>query len=195
MVDAWKLYVKWAVVIAIITALSFGIGYNWGLHRGSAVCFESSQIEDSPGIASSGVSTSTIAVYVVGEVAKPGVYYLPAGSRIVDAIRLAGGLTASADMASINMAMKLSDGMQIYVAPVGGLQGTGGVPSGDGKIHINVASADELESLPGIGPVLAKRIIEYRETHGPFQRVEDLLNVSGIGEKRLEQIRPYIAVP
>ena len=195
MIDAWKMYVKWAVVIAIITALSFGIGYNWGLHRGSGVCLGSSQVKGSPDIATSGVSTSTIAVYVVGEVVRPGVYYLPTGSRIVDAIRLAGGLTASADMTSINMAMRLSDGMQIYVAPVGGSQGAGGLSSGDGKIHINVASADELQTLPGIGPVLAKRIIEYRETHGPFQKIEDLLDVSGIGEKRLEQIRPYIAVP
>jgi len=189
--------VKWAVVIGIITAFSFGIGYNIGMRKGSLSCIASPSYtqQDADGSES---STSTVAVYVVGEVVKPGVYYLPAGSRIVDAVNLAGGLTASADMVSINMAMKLVDGMQIYVPPINHrrqAKDVSGLPLLDGKIHLNMATEKELESLPGIGPVLAKRIVEYRKMHGPFRRIEDLLKVSGIGAKRFEQIRSYITIP
>lgn len=120
-------------------------------------------------------------VHIVGEVASPGMYQLPLGARLVDAVFAAGGLTEQADNSSVNLARQLSDGEQVIVFKVGDANETGGVAAG-GLVSINRATAEQLEELPGIGPALSARIIAYRDANGGFKAKEDLLNVSGIGD-------------
>lgn len=116
---------------------------------------------------------------------------LPAGSRVVDAIEAAGGATPSAVLAGVNLAAALVDGSQIVVPAVV----DGRAATDDGMVAINTASAAELEGLPGVGPVLAGRIVAHRDANGSFGTIEDLLDVSGIGEAILAQIRPFVRVP
>jgi len=120
-------------------------------------------------------------VHIVGEVNTPGMYQLPIGARLVDAVFAAGGLTEDADNSSVNLARELSDGEQIVVYKIGE-QGTTDSISSGGLISINRATAEQLEDLPGIGPALSARIIAYREANGGFKSKEDLKNVSGIGD-------------
>ena len=120
-------------------------------------------------------------VHIVGEVSSPGMYQLPLGARLVDAVFAAGGLTDEADNSSVNLARELSDGEQVVVYKVGEAAEAGGSIS-SGLISINRATAQQLEELPGIGPALSARIIAYRDANGGFKKKEDLLNVSGIGD-------------
>lgn len=157
-------------------------------------------------------ASEEIVVHVAGAVKNPGVVRVPRGSRVDDAVRAAGGFSAQADPDSINLAHPLEDGVQVYVPRKGDVvqverrvgsvsapAETGRVPTGhqeppSGKVNINTASAEQLESLPGIGPVTARAIIEYRKQNGGFRSVDELIEVHGIGPKRLEQIRPYVVV-
>ena len=146
-----------------------------------------------------------IVVDVAGWVRRPGVYQLHEGDRIIDAIEQAGGARHGADLTSLNLAALLTDGEQILVGKAGGVSGgvgsgtsTGSGGGGAGGesdvVNLNTATLDQLETLSGIGEVLAQRILDYREEHGPFKAVEDLLNVSGIGDKRLADLKPHITV-
>ncbi len=146
---------------------------------------------------------SQVVVYVSGEVLRPGVYALNSEHRVAEALGAAGGPTADADLDRINLAMRLNDEDQIHVPSIGGggstgvgsVQPEGSSPStASGKLNVNTATAEELESLPGIGASRAAAIVEYRNTHGPFQRVEDLVEVSGIGDGILGSIRDLIEV-
>ena len=123
-------------------------------------------------------------VHIVGEVKAPGMYQLPLGARLVDAVFAAGGLTQDADNSSVNLARELADGEQVIVFKVGE-QGAEGTSSQGGLISINRAGDKQLEELPGIGPALAGRIIAWREANGGFKSKNDLLKVSGIGESIL----------
>ena len=135
---------------------------------------------------------------VTGEVVSPGVYELPAGSRVIDAIKAAGGARPKAALSDLNLARVIKDGEQIYVDPIYKAGAT--IRSGSkaaaprGPININRASTSELDSLDGIGPVIAKRIIAYRTINGPFIAVEDLLKVSGIGDAKFAQFKEKIRV-
>lgn len=142
-----------------------------------------------------------IGVYVVGAVLNPRVYFLPYGSRVEDALEAAGGPTEEADLVRVNLAKRVYDEEQIYVPrlgeenpPLPPLSGSPGSQAG-GKININTATAAELETLPGIGPVLGQRIVDYRKANGPFAAIEDIKNVSGIGEATFEEIKELIFVP
>jgi competence protein ComEA len=126
-------------------------------------------------------------VHVVGEVASPGMYQLPIGARLVDAVFAAGGLTEDADNASVNLARELSDGEQIVVFSIS-QEGQSPGTNSSGQISLNRAGDKELEDLPGIGPALAGRIIAWREANGGFKSVQDLLKVSGIGESLLSGV-------
>jgi competence protein ComEA len=138
-----------------------------------------------------------VVVQVVGAVRHPGVYRLPAGSRARDAVRRAGGPRPRADLASVNLAALLADGEQVRVAALvaPGAAGAGASASGPPAIvHLNGASADDLDALDGIGPALAARIVAYRIAHGGFRSVDELDEVSGIGPARLEALRPRLAL-
>ena len=132
-------------------------------------------------------------VHIVGEVVTPGMYQLPLGARLVDAVFAAGGLTELADNSSVNLARELSDGEQVFVSSVNEQSETLGTSSG-GLISINRASDKELEELPGIGPALSARIIAWREANGGFKSIEDLLKVSGIGENLLSGIKDSVTL-
>jgi competence protein ComEA len=132
-------------------------------------------------------------VHIVGEVETPGMYQLPLGARLVDAVFAAGGLTDSADNSSVNLARELSDGEQVIVFSINDQDDTMGTTSG-GLISINRASNKQLEELPGIGPALSARIIAWREANGGFKSIEDLLKVSGIGENLLSGVMDLVTL-
>jgi competence protein ComEA len=135
-------------------------------------------------------------VHVTGAVCEPGVYTLSEGSRLADAVHAAGGLTDDSDPERINLAAFIADGQQILVPRR--KTDNGGTTEeplpGDGKIRINSATASELETLPGIGPVLAERIIHYRNQYGPFRDINDLRKVPGVGDKKLAEIAPFVVL-
>lgn len=135
----------------------------------------------------------SMTVHISGAVVRPGLVSIPDGSRMADAVAAAGGALPTADLGSINLARQIRDGDHVIVPVHGG--GSGGVPGEPAGIDINTASASELEALPGVGPVLADRIVAFRTDRGPFSSVEDLLDVPGIGEAKLAQMRDAIAEP
>ncbi len=133
------------------------------------------------------VSQQYLYVHVVGEVESPGMYQLPIGARLVDAVFAAGGLTEEADNSSVNLARELTDGEQIIVFSTS-QEGQAAGTTASGLVSLNRAGDKELEELPGIGPALAGRIIAWREANGGFKSVQDLLKVSGIGESLLSGV-------
>ncbi len=139
-----------------------------------------------------------IKVYVTGLVKSPGVYTMREGDRVDDAIKLAGGALDGADLSNVNLAEKVKDEQMIKVPKIGENDVSNDKSSGsnaaNGKININTATKEELDTLPGIGEVTAQRIIDFREQHGNFQKIEDIMNVSRIGPKLFEQIKDKITV-
>jgi competence protein ComEA len=133
-------------------------------------------------------------VHVVGAVREPGLYRLREGSRVADAVERAGGATPKADLALVNLAAPIADGTQILVparspTPAGG--GGGGGAEG-GPVHLNTATVEELDTLPGVGPVTAQKIVDFREENGAFASVDELDAVPGIGPARLEELRKLV---
>ena len=157
-----------------------------------------SEVVSAETIAPTQMVAPALVIDVTGEVVSPGVYELPAGSRVIDAIRAAGGAKAKAALSELNLARVIKDGEQIYVDLIytAGSRARAGskasVPRG--PININRATASDLDSLDGIGPVIAKRIIAFRTANGPFTAVEDLLKVSGIGDAKFAQFKEKIRV-
>lgn len=132
-------------------------------------------------------------VHVTGAVRKPGVYRVADGGRVIQAIKVAGGPTGAADLAAINLAAPLQDGQQVLVparlvAAAGG-QGRATPPAVGGPVSLSSATADQLDSLDGIGPTLAARIVAWRDQHGGFASIDQLMDVPGIGQTRLDAIR------
>ncbi|KYH31804.1 helix-hairpin-helix domain-containing protein [Neomoorella mulderi] len=164
-----------------------------------------------PGEAAAATKPATIQVHVAGAVQRPGVYELHAGARVNEAVSLAG-LLPEANPNALNLAAPLNDGQQVIVPRQGeeagavggngnfsgpGISGggtAGGTVKTGGKVNINTATLAELDSLPGIGPTLAQRIIDYRNQKGPFRTIEDLQNVSGIGSKKFADLKDLITV-
>jgi competence protein ComEA len=141
--------------------------------------------------------SGTVVVSVVGQVASPGLVTLPAGSRVADALAAAGGLLPEADPASVNGAAVLSDGQQIAVGVPGAAAPDAGPSAGSapgGLLNLNSATVAELDALPGIGPVLAQRIVDHRTQHGPFTSVDQLDDVSGIGPAIYADLVPRVTV-
>jgi len=141
-----------------------------------------------------------VAVHVAGRVRRPGLVRLPAGSRVQDAIRAAGGSTSGADLDALNLARRLTDGEQVLVPgpgdpppppPPGAGPRTGATPSA--PLDLNAATLEQLDALPGVGEVTAGRIIAYRSAH-PFTAVDELLEVPGIGQRRFEQLKDLVTV-
>jgi competence protein ComEA len=142
-------------------------------------------------------STPRLVVHVVGAVRRPGLYRLPDRSRIADAVARAGGATRRADLSAVNLAAPVSDGVQVVVpvraasAPAGGAAAAPAAPAG--PVHLNTATLEQLDALPGVGPVTAQKILDYREQHGAFSSIDELDAIPGIGPARLEQLREVAA--
>jgi competence protein ComEA len=146
-------------------------------------------------------AATAVVVDVVGAVRRPGLYRLEQGARIADAVSRAGGATGKADLALINLAAPLADGEQVVVpkrgaaalgAPTAAGSSSAGAPSG-GPVHLSTATLEQLDSLPGIGPVTAQKILDYRQKHGAFTSVDGLDAVPGIGPARLDQLKDLVA--
>jgi competence protein ComEA len=159
-------------------------------------------ITPAPPPATASPSPSAVMVYVSGEVAKPAVYAVPTGGRVADAVRQAGGFTSAADQAAVNLVLPLSDGLHVHVPsladavaiPVISGPGATGPGAPAGRLNLNTATAEELQALPEIGPVMAEAIVAYREQNGPFSAVDDLLDVPGIGPGTFEAIAELVTV-
>ncbi|MDQ1711722.1 MAG: competence protein ComEA [Frankiaceae bacterium] len=148
-----------------------------------------------PAVVSAPVSTPGAALLVVdvaGAVRRPGLVRLPPGSRVADALAAAGGVRPGASTAGLNLARKVADGEQILVGVTG--PSAGASPAPGGLLDLNTATASQLDGLPGVGPVLADRIVEWRTAHGPFTTVDQLREVSGIGARKLASIRELLTV-
>lgn len=142
----------------------------------------------------SDVSYGELFIHVVGDVAQPGIYEIPAGSRVFDALMAAGGVLGKTEPCGLNLAREVKDGEQLIVRSAsGGCEPESDEASSD-LISINTSDVNELDSLPGIGPTLADRIIAWRETNGSFTSIEQLDDVSGIGEKLFLQIRDLVTL-
>lgn len=189
------------IVIAILVGVFFMNKQEASDHLVEADFAQSIQLEEEENDI---IEDEKLIVDIKGEVEKPGVYEMNHDARVADVVTIAGGFTTNADEKQINLAQKVIDEMVIIV-PKEGEQLTNvlspisnGPANGSNdseKVRINSATKDEIETLNGIGPKKAQAIIDYREENGPFQTVEDLTNVSGIGEKTVENIRDSVIIP
>ncbi len=146
-------------------------------------------------------TAAIVVVDVVGKVKTPGIVELPPGSRVIDALKAAGGIKGKPDTTALNMARVLSDGEQILVGiePVQGTVGStspgAATPGGNGaKVNLNVATIEQLDALPGVGPVTATAIISWRDEHGRFSRIEELMEVKGIGPATMADLKPLVMI-
>lgn len=140
---------------------------------------------------------AVLKIHIVGAVARPGLYELKPGSRAADAIDAAGGATAAADLSQVNLAAKLADGQQLVVPEAGAAAAAGSgsaAPGAAGPVSINSATADQLTQLDGVGPKTAQKIIDYRQAHGGFKNIEELMEVPGIGPAKFEQIKNQVTL-
>lgn len=152
-------------------------------------------------LVASSTAPATVQVHVVGAVRQPGVYALPAGSRVADAVEAAGA-AEDADLAALNLAARLSDGQRVRVpqvgegaaAPTAASHRPRSAAAPPGRVNLNTATAADLDALPGIGPVLARRILDYREQHGPFAAVEQLRDARLLPRATYERVREYLTV-
>jgi competence protein ComEA len=180
-----------AAIVVVLVALAVTVAI--GILRGALAPVEEVVIQSTPAVSDGG--GSDLYVHVSGAVRAPGLYVLPPGARVVDAVAAAGGFAEDADRDAVNLARGLDDGEQLPVPRIGEVPPAGASPpAADGRVDLNAADAAQLETLPRIGPALAARIIAWREENGDFTSVEDLLAVPGIGDKMLESLRDLVAV-
>jgi competence protein ComEA len=174
-------------VSRIIFIVTLVIVVLWWLNKPAELTqIESLATSPNP-TASSGGSLGQVVVHVAGDVVKPGIVNLPAGSRIIDAITAAGGLLPGINETGLNLAAHVNDGDLIQV-------GASSVAANDNRINLNTATAQELDTLPGVGPVVAKRILDWRTKHNHFSSIEELQEVEGIGPKLFERIKSSIRI-
>jgi competence protein ComEA len=181
---------EWIIIVIFAFVFGFAIGH----YTTKLTSKENVQINQ---------NFEKIFVQISGEIKYPGVYEMLEGDRVFQLVEKAGGVTENADINSINLSKKLIDGEKIIIFPKKEInkqepstinQASPTESKKTGLININTASQSELESLPGIGPTLAQRIIDYREKNGYFQKIEDIKKVSGIGDKKFEAIKDLITV-
>lgn len=141
-----------------------------------------------------GAAATTVTVDVEGEVRKPGIVVLHAGARVVDAVKAAGGPFRRDQLTGINLATVLTDGQQVLVGAPVAASGAGGAVAPDGRVNLNTASADDLDAIPGIGPVTAESIVTWRQRNGSFHTIDELQEVDGIGPGKFAKIKPHVTV-
>ena len=196
------MFKKSMLVLLAVVALAAGGAFYAGIHgQEEAVTLDAGTTPQGE----ARVKESEIVVYVAGAVNRPGIVQLAEGARAKDAVDACGGFLPTADTNGVNLAQKLKDGMQVTV-PEKSSQGTaaqgvaGGVQAGaakslpEGMVNINTADEKELDKLPGIGPAMAKRIVEYRTENGAFQAPEEIKRVKGIGDAKYEKMKDKIAL-
>ncbi len=197
-------YVALAVVVA-----GLGARYLLASHASaspggqSVLAFASSAPAASPS-ASSAATPAEIVVYVCGAVRRPGVYHMATGARISDLLEAAGGAAAKAELQAVNLAARLADGEQVVVpaqgasvvaaASAGAGDSNGGAAAATAPVNLNTATLEQLDALPGVGPATAQKIIDYRTANGGFKSVDDLKNVSGIGDAKFADLQPLVTV-
>lgn len=202
----WGMGKTHGVLAALMLATAVGAGLFFGLWRpappgvvpaagGSVVT-----LAPAPSVGTALAGENWIVVHVAGRVLHPGLVRVEASARVGDAIRAAGGALADARLGEINLAAPVSDGGRLVVpgpgaGPVRGEAWNGSGPDFSDRVSLNRAGPHELERVPGLGPVLAERIVAHRENNGPYREVEDLLDVSGIGEKKLAELREHVVLP
>jgi competence protein ComEA len=169
--------------VAVVGVLAVAIGGTWFYGR-------SPPPPAAPAVDPSETAATTMVVHIAGAVLEPGLVSLTVPARVADAIDAAGGAAPTADLGAVNLADPVRDGEQIVVPTTGEA-----TDLTSGLVDLNRAGTTDLAGLNGIGPVLAERIVAYREEHGPFEAVEDLLDVPGIGEAKLALLRPAVSAP
>ena len=196
--EAWLRRYRGYLALALIELAAFGA--FWHLRRPPPPPILISETTPQPTH-----TPARLVIYVSGAVHRPDVYSLPEGSRLKDALAAAEGPREDADLSALNLAQSLEDGQRVHIPAIGETplpQPTAPPPSSGGAaslqpgvpLNLNAASAAELDALPGIGPVLAQRIVEDREANGPYASVDDLERVRGIGPSLLEKLRPLVTV-
>ncbi|HLE52533.1 MAG TPA: ComEA family DNA-binding protein [Anaerolineales bacterium] len=190
-------------------AMAFGV--VCGLLGAGLLLLVTGQPQGAPVQLSPPPTAPPLVLHVTGAVARPGVYSLPDGSRVADAVQAAGGMLSDADAEPLNLAALVQDGERVWVpwkqAARAPPQSVAGEDQAQGSnltspsppepifpVNINTAPQDDLESLPGVGPVIAKRIIAYRQEHGPFTKIDDLQQVDGIGPTTFDKLKDLISV-
>jgi competence protein ComEA len=171
------------------TYLNIALGVLIGLLAAGLIWLAASQPRGEAVTLLPSPTTRSVTVYISGAVATPGVYILPEGSRVDDVILLAGGFLPNAEQEGVNLVAMLQDGQQLDV-PVR----SAATHVSDGRININTSTVEELGTLPGIGPTIAQNIVNYRLENGPFQFIQDIQNVSGIGPATYDEIKDLIMV-
>jgi competence protein ComEA len=170
-----------ALLIAAAALALLAVAGRWLADAGTATVQPAAAL-----VPERAAATPALVVHVAGAVRRPGLYRLAEGKRVADAVARAGGATAPADTAAINLAAPLADGMQVVVPSR--VAGAAGAVT-PGRVSLSSASAAELDALPGVGPVTAQKIVDYRAAHGGFRSVDDLDAIPGIGPARIEQLR------
>jgi competence protein ComEA len=188
-----------AALVLVVVGLAVAVFVTAVTPHGASSVVSPSSAAATPGSRSSAAATAlsgaVIYVHILGQINNPGLYPLHDGDRAVDVVAAAGGFTASADPASLNLARFLSDGEQIVVPavgeapPVSAANGGTAIP---GKVNLNTADEPTLETLPRVGPAMAARILAWRAANGRFTAIEDLMSVSGIGEKTFEGLKDLV---
>lgn len=168
-------------VVAVLVAVVAGF-FAWRSRPAIA------PVDPAPAAISSSPAAEVIVVAVMGQVQRPGLVELPPGSRVADALAAAGGPLPETDLSTLNLARRLVDGELITVGVASASSGPGGL------LNLNTATAAELESLPGVGPVLAARIVQYRDQHGGFRTVDELNDVPGIGDATFRELESRVTV-
>lgn len=196
---------KWLILLTFILLIGLGFLFYPGEKKEELFQPVGASTPTPAGVKTAGnpQPAEKIIVDVKGAVKKPGIYTLSPSSRLYQAIEMAGGFSDQADQNLVNGAKLLQDGEAIYIPVKGeipgtgvGITGSGGTQTGGekGKVNINQANGEELQTLPGIGPSKADAIIKYRQENGVFKNIEEIKNVSGIGDKTFEKIKPQITV-
>jgi len=184
-----------AIAGAAVLVVVLFVGGRLFLRTGAAV---PAQPLPPPQLTTAPVAPTEVVIDVAGAVRRPGLYRLRQGARVADALRRAGGATRRADLSLVNLAQLVSDGEQVIVPRRGALTaaaagGATGAAAATGPVHLNSATVEQLDTLPGVGPVTAQKIVDYRAKHGAFSSVDELDAISGIGPARLDQLRDLVA--
>ncbi|RBY94740.1 competence protein ComEA [Blastococcus sp. TBT05-19] len=188
-----------ALWLAAVLAVGLLLGWTWldrPVVEPAADLPPAAPAPSSTPVGEAAETSPTVVVSVVGQVAQPGLVTLPSGARVADALAAAGGLLPGADATSVNLAAPVADGEQIAVGlpPAAAAAGSSGPSAGGGKVDLNSAGVAELDALPGIGPVLAQRIVDHRTAQGPFGSVDELDDVPGIGPSIAAELAELVRV-